>query len=265
LWKAVDADTTLYLFGSLHVLPDRLSWRTPELDAALNEAQAVYFETEVEPDPAALSGLVARLGFFSPPDKLSAHLTPSERETVATAAGALAIPMYSLETMRPWLAGVSISQAVIDRAGFRSDLGVEAVLHERAGSQSKEIRRLETLEEQLRVLADLPDDVQTRFLLNGLSQMKQETALLQDLTEAWSRGDTDRIASIMYQSEAQDIPEVHQALILDRNRRWAESLETLSQDQAGTFLVVVGAGHLAGDESLLSLLTEKGLAISRIR
>jgi uncharacterized protein YbaP (TraB family) len=265
LWTASDADTTVYLFGSLHVLPEDLDWTSPDLEAALDAANAVYFETDVEPAPAFLSTLVARLGLYAPPERLSDHLSTDERKSVARAAGEAAMSMYALEAMRPWLAAVSISQAMIERTGLRSDLGVERVLHARARASGKDIRRLETLEEQLRALADLPERVQIRFLVDGVSRLEAETALLDELVETWSRGETDRIAEIMVESEARDIPEVHQSLITARNVRWANRLKAAADTETGAILVVVGAGHLVGEDSLLSDLETRGLAIKRIQ
>lgn len=265
LWTASDADTTVYVFGSLHVLPENLDWTSPDLEAALDEANAVYFETDVEPAPASLSTLVSRLGLYAPPERLSDHLSTDERQGVARAAGEAAMSMYALEAMRPWLAAVSISQAMIERTGLRSDLGVERVLHARARGSGKDIRRLESLEEQLRALSDLPEKVQIRFLLDGVSRLEAETALLDELVEAWSRGETNRIAEIMFESEARDIPEVHQSLIAARNVRWANQLKATADKEDGAILVVVGAGHLVGEDSLLSDLEIRGLKVKRLR
>jgi uncharacterized protein YbaP (TraB family) len=265
LWTASDADTTVYLFGSLHVLPESLEWSSPKLETALDKANAVYFETDVDPPPASLSTLVSRLGLLTPPERLSDHLSADERKSVARAAGEAAMSMYALEAMRPWLAAVSISQAMIERTGLRSDLGVERVLHARARASGKDIRRLESLEEQLRALSDLPERVQIRFLIDGVSRLEAETALLDELVETWSRGETDRIADIMVESEARDIPEVHQSLITARNVRWADRLKAAADAETGAILVVVGAGHLVGEDSLLSDLETRGLAIKRIQ
>ena len=265
LWTASDADTTFYLFGSLHVLPESLDWTSPELETAFDEAQAVYFETDVDPPSASLSTLVSRLGLYTPPDRLSDHLSADERKSVARAAGQAAISMYALEAMRPWLAAVSISQAMIERTGLRSDLGVERVLHARARAAGKNIRRLESLEEQLRALSDLPERVQIRFLIDGVSRLEAETALLDELVETWSRGETDRIAEIMLEGEARDIPEVHQSLITARNVRWADRLKVAADTETGAIMVVVGAGHLVGEDSLLSDLETRGLAIKRMQ
>ena len=180
LWTASDADTTFYLFGSLHVLPESLEWSSPKLETALDKANAVYFETDVDPPPASLSTLVSRLGLLTPPERLSDHLSADERKSVARAAGEAAMSMYALEAMRPWLAAVSISQAMIERTGLRSDLGVERVLHARARASGKDIRRLESLEEQLRALSDLPERVQIRFLIDGVSRLEADIPALVD-------------------------------------------------------------------------------------
>src|SRR5579871_2761803 len=85
MWRLGDADTTVYLFGTVHVLPPGLNWETPAIDAAVKASKAVYFETDVEPDQMIIANLVQRTGVYPPGDSLMDHLKPEEKAEVEEA------------------------------------------------------------------------------------------------------------------------------------------------------------------------------------
>lgn len=264
LWKVGDADTTIYLFGTVHVLPPDVKWRTPAIDKALGEAKAVYFETDIDPDPKTMLPILQQLGMYPPSDKLSDHLKPEDRTTLAAAAGQLGMPMAALETMRPWLAGVTLSERMITNAGYDVNSGVERKLLPDAVAARKEIRKLETVEEQLLVFADLPEEIQVRFLMGGVKELKDESKTLDDMVKAWAAGDTDKLNKIMIEDDLEQTPEIYQALLVNRNKRWVTELDELIKTQPGTYFVAVGTAHLIGKDSVVARLGPLGYKPERI-
>jgi uncharacterized protein len=265
LWRVSDADTTVHLFGTVHVLPAGVDWRTPAIDRAFEEARVVYFETDVEPDPAAMTALVARLGLYPPGQKLTERLSAEQSETLANACERLNVPCYQLEAMRPWLAATVISERVITAAGYDPASGVERSLAPAAAAQGKDVRKLETVEEQLRIFADMPEGEQISYLMDGLAEIEKETGLLDDLVKAWARGDVETIDKLMIEDELSRSPAIYRALIVDRNRRWTDTLTELMRAETGSIFVAVGAGHLAGEDGVDRLLAAKGLNVERIQ
>jgi uncharacterized protein len=264
LWKMSDADTTIYMFGAVHVLPPELVWRTPALDKALGEARAIYFETDVNPDISKMVALIEQIGRYPVSDRLSDHLQPDDRTALAAAASKLNIPMVNLEPLKPWLAAVTLSEQMIANAGYDVNSGVERKLLPDAEAAGKDIRKLETVEQQLTVFADLPEKVQIRFLMEGVRQMEEEAHILSDMVDAWARGDIDTLDRIMIQEDLAENPDVYRALLVNRNEAWVKKLDALLKDETGTFFVAVGAAHLIGKDSVIAKLGPLGHSVGRV-
>lgn len=264
LWKVGDADTTIYLFGTVHVLPPELVWRTPLIDTALGESKAIYFETDIDPNPADMMGVIQGLGMYPASETLSNRLKPDDRTALAAAAEKLQTPMVILNQMKPWLAGVTLSERTITNAGYDVNSGVERKLSPDAITAGKEIRKLETVEEQLRVFADLPEDVQIAFLMDGVRQMDEESKILDDMVNAWARGDTDTLDKIMIEQDLAESPEIYKALLVNRNANWVKKLDELIKTEPGTFFVAVGAAHLIGNDSVIAQLQPLGHVPQRV-
>jgi len=264
LWKVGDADTTIYLFGTVHVLPPELVWRTAAIDKALGEAKAIYFETDITPDPAKLISFVQGIGMYPPSESLSDRLKPVDRTAMAAAAEKLDYPLAALDRMKPWFAAVNLSEAMITNAGYDVDSGVERKLSPDAVSQGKEVRKLETVEEQLMVFADLPEDVQIQFLMDGVRQMEEEAKTLDDMVKTWARGDTDHLNKIMIEQDLAESPQIYDALLVKRNSNWVKKLDELIKGEPGTFFVAVGAAHLIGKDSVIAQLAPLGYTAERV-
>ena len=217
MWKVADADTTVYLFGTVHVLPPTLTWHSPAVDKALGEAKAVYFETDTEGDPMMFREIVERLGKYSPSERLSDRLSLEDLELLKGALAKLDMPLIAIESMRPWFAGVVISEAVVRKAGYDVASGVESVLRPAATKAGKEIRFLETVEEQMTSFSTLPENVQIRFLTGGLAEIDMATQELDALVNAWKAGDVDALTRLLIDDDLAIIPELYDALLKHRN------------------------------------------------
>lgn len=265
IWKITDADTTVYLFGTVHVLPPNLTWHSPAVDSALNEARAVYFETDTEGDPMAFRDIIQRLGLYEPSERLSDRLSLEDLELLKSALSKLELPLVALESMRPWYAGVVIGEAVVRRAGYDVTSGVESVMRPAATEAGKEIRFLETVEEQMASFATLPEPVQIKFLVNGLAEIDTATQELGALVDAWKAGDTDKLDKLLIKEDLAVIPELYDALLRNRNAKWAPEIDALMKAETGTFLVAVGAAHLIGKDSVIEMLKPLGRNAERVQ
>jgi uncharacterized protein YbaP (TraB family) len=264
LWKIGDADTTVYLFGTVHVLPPELSWRKPPVDKALGESKAIYFETDLDPDLNEMLPIIQQLGMYPQGEKLSDHLKPDDRTALEAAAEKLQTPMVALEQMKPWLAAVTLSERMITNAGYDVNSGVERRLAPDAKSAGKEIRKLETVEEQLLVFADLPEAVQIRFLMDGVKEIDEESTILDEMVNAWATGDVEKLNEIMIEEDLAENPEIYAALLVDRNANWVTEIDQLIKSEPGTFFFAVGAAHLTGKDSVMAKLVPLGYTAERV-
>lgn len=253
LWVAKDADTTVYLFGTVHLLPNDTDWRFPALEQALASSDALYVEI-VDDDALHMQALVIRYG-LDPAHRLSSKLTTDEQATLAEAAKAADLPggTRTLEVMRPWLAGLTLAVAPLLKAGLDPEHGVDKLLRAQMTAAGKPVHGLETAQQQIRFLADMPPAMELDFLRSTLRDFGKGTTQLTTLIDAWKHGDVATIARITDTDMRQRSPRLYQRLLADRNKAWAKQVAALMK-QPGTVFIAVGAAHLAGPDSLQAQL-----------
>jgi hypothetical protein len=263
LWRISDEDSEIYVFGTVHVLPPGLDWQTPELMAAFERADTVWFEAPAN-DPAAQVQtllLVAELGMNPRGQRLSSELSPEGREALSTFARETGTPLALLEPMRPWLAAVTLTATFVQAQGYDPMSGVEARLWPLARERGKGIDYFETLEEQLRFFADLPLGVQVGLFEQTVTEYNGAADLLDSLVTAWHSGDVAAIDRLVNGEMRAEAPEVYDVVITGRNERWVGQIERLL-DGAGAHFIALGAGHLAGDEGVIERLRARSVEVS---
>jgi uncharacterized protein YbaP (TraB family) len=261
LWVVRDEDSTIYLLGTVHVLRPDTVWRSPAIDRAMAEADALWIEVEAD-DPAAMQPLVRKYG-LDPANPLSGKLTPEQKARLDAAAAAMGASGAALDPMRPWLAGLTLSIGPLVKAGYDPASGVESRLKAAARDAGKPIRTLETLEQQIGFFADLPPAVELAFLLSALDEMDSGPAMLDALVAAWSAGDMEALNELMVSEMVADYPELYQALLVRRNKDWAGQIQTLLGGK-GVSVIAVGAAHLVGDDSVQAQLLARDIAVERL-
>lgn len=262
LWVIKDADSTLYLFGSVHVLRPTTGWASPRVNAAFDSASDVWFEITNPEDQAAMMPLIQQYG-LSPQTPLSSRLTPEELAQLDAAAKAIGASAAQMDPLKPWLAALSLSVAPLIKAGYDPQSGVELALKARAQAAGKSLHGFETLEKQIGLLATLPDDVQLEFLRETLKDYDQAVVILDSMVEAWAKGDVEALDRIVVEDMKTDAPELYKVLLVDRNTDWANQIQTLLQG-SGTAFIAVGAAHLTGDDSVQSILNSRGVAVESV-
>lgn len=261
LWRIRDADSEIWLFGTVHVLPADIRWRGPHVSAAFAAADEFVTETDTSPEAAAsYPALAARFGTLPAGERLSAKLSQDEQAQLARLARAAGLDPPSLDRLRPWLAALQLSFAYAAREGHSPDAGVETVLAAEARRTGKRLSFFETPEQQIRFLADLPPGEELRFLTVTMRQIEQDSTLLDDLDRAWARGDVIELERLLDAQWEESGAAIHESIILRRNRAWADVIEHRLAGEGRVF-IAVGAAHLVGDGSVIDLLRERGVAV----
>ena len=262
LWAVSDADTTIYLFGTIHLLPSGLKWRTPKIDQAMAKSQELVVETIVdEKNPAKLLSAMASLGFNAPNLPPVAERVPAaKRAALAEAIKKTGLPPQAFDRMKTW--AVAINLLGLKFRELSLGRGVEPVLRDDFTAQNKPIGELESNLEQLSYFDRLPESAQRNLLEGAIedsSSMKQEFGAMLD---AWTRGDVKQI-SRTFDSDLATVPAMRDALIRQRNANWAKWIEK-RMGEPGTIMIAVGAGHLAGSQSVVEALKKDGFKVTRI-
>jgi len=263
IWVAKDYDSTVYFFGTVHLLPDGLSWLRDDVRAAFGEAGTVYFEVDTATQgQIEASVLTQSLGMRSDGRRLSDNLDSYQLKLLDAAAHNGDIPLASLESMKPWLASEFLTVAAAVNAGLSPELAADAALKSRAAREQKNVIYLETMEEQIRTSADQPDFVQMKILTDTLGNFNALGGDLNRIVSAWSVGQTGFLTREMVLKLKERSPDFYKALLTDRNKKWAKVL-TRYMEGSGTAFVAVGASHLLGEDSLLQMLRDQGYDVSR--
>lgn len=263
LWTAKSPTATIYLFGTVHVLPDGAQWRYPALDKALAASGKLYVE-EDDDDPVTMQLLVLQYG-MDLQHPLSGKLDAAARARLDAAAKAAGVAGGSatLDAMRPWLAALTISVAPIVKAGYDPKSGADKQLERAFRAAGKPVGAFETAEQQIKFFADLSPALQLDLLRNALDDYAEGPAQIGKLIGYWQSGNVAAIAENVNGGMRRHYPELYQVLLVDRNRAWAKRIKALLEGR-GTIFVAVGAGHLAGPDSVLVQLRKLGIATERV-
>lgn len=266
LWRTGDEDTTVFLFGTVHVLRPGTDWQTPALLDALAAADALYVETDVSaPGARELIRRVYRTrGVLPAGERLSARLGDDGAALVGEAAAATGLPPGALERLTPWRAALQLASASVAAEGYAPGHGVETALERLARDRGLARRYLESVAEQLALFADMPAADQEAFLLATARQVRDDPGGLDRMVAAWRAGDTERIARTLADPATFGSTAVHHRLLVARNRVWSNRLVSLIEEEPGVFLVAVGVGHLVGETGLPAQLEAAGHRVVRV-
>jgi len=263
IWVAKDYDSTLYLFGTVHLLPEDLSWQKEDMRQAFQEAGTVFFEVDTGPDSQIdVAVLTTSLGMRSDGLRLSDGLDNYQLNLLEAAANNGNLTIASLDAMKPWLATEFLSFSAAVDAGLNPELAADEALKSRAARAQKNIIYLETTEDQFRASADLPEFVQNDVLTETLENYNRLGEEMTTIAKSWAIGRTDFLTQKLIVPMKARSPEVFNALLRDRNRKWATKLSRFMED-SGTAFAAVGTAHLLGEGSLLDELREQGYDVRR--
>lgn len=262
LWVMRDEDTTIYLFGTVHVLRPGLRWFDEAVQTAFNASDELKIEVVLPESQAEMMPMVMRLATYPAGTTLSSRLTPAQNSQLSTGMARIGLPRAQLEHFEPWFVSTAATMVLAGRAGFQPGAGAEATLTAEARRMNKPITALETVQEQLGYMDSTPESEQINGLLKTLSDPAAASAAFNQLVDSWATGNPDATGALMNEG-LRETPETARILLTDRNRRWATALQA-RMAQPGTIFVAVGAGHLSGEQNVQHFLTAAGLTVTRV-
>jgi uncharacterized protein YbaP (TraB family) len=265
LWEVSDADTTIYLFGTIHLLPEHFQWRTANFDQAVQNSRQLIVETIVDPkDPTKVMSAMASLAFNTPNLPPLVDRVPADKRAVLLAAVKKSgFPPTAFDRMETWAAAFILLGNQYRDMNLKGDEGVEAVLRNDFTSEGKPIGELETNLEQFGFFDKLPEKAQVALLVGALDDSHAADAEFSGMLKAWSKGDVKDIART-FDRDLAGSPDLAQALIHRRNANWSKWIEQ-RMAQPGALMIAVGAGHLAGKDSVLAMLQRDGYKVRRLQ
>lgn len=264
MWQVSDHDTKIYLFGTVHLLPPGTQWRTSKFDKAARQSGTLVVETIIdEKNPQAFAAELARLSIRPGLPPILDRIRPEKREALRATIAKSGIPEAALNNMETWAAAFALLQLQFKELGVSGDNGVELSLRRAFAAAGKPVLQLETNAQQLGFFDGLPEAAQRELLEGAVESPAAAKKQFDAMLAAWMSGDVDQIGRT-FNAEFKDSPELKEALLRRRNEHWSYWLHS-RMAQPGTVMVAVGAGHLAGDDSVIQMLKKRGLRVRRVQ
>jgi len=261
MWVIKDADSTIYLIGTMHLLKHDTEWNAEKVKKTVHESTELWLEVADLDNDAALAPLMMKLG-IDQAHPLSSKLNEEQRKKLEKIAGTYGVPVATLEPMQPWLAAVFLAVGPIMKAGYDPKAGVERMLSAQAKAEGDQVRGFETAEEQLQILAGLSEAEQIAFLTSVFDDLEKGVDLVDKLAKAWIDGDINTITQLSVDDIKKEVPTVYQKFIVRRNIAWSEKIAGMLKG-SGVQLIAVGAAHLVGPDSVQAQLAKRGIKAER--
>ena len=263
LWVVKDSDTTVYLFGTFHALDGKTDWFNDEVKAAFDRSSKVYFEIVKPENPAEMAPLVQKYWMATDGKPLTSKLSEKGKKDLAAALASVGGTTAMVEPMKPFAASMVLAALGMQKVGKTGEQGAEAVITAAAKSSSKPVDQLETIEFQMQLFDKLPEAEQVKMLEHAAATFGDMEQTFAKMTKAWNNGDAEGLAAMMNEMETQS-PAMHQLMLTGRNATWAKWIEERMKTP-GTVFVAVGAGHLAGKNSVQDYLAKSGIKTTRVK
>lgn len=261
LWEVQGRDNTVYLFGSVHLLPEGGFTIQGALAEALRESERVCLELDpgAESDAEKTSITLARA--IDPDGRSLFDLLGDDADRVRERAEAAGVDLAPFAAFEPWFAGITVTVMALQAHGFDVEHGVEQIIGAAARDDDKSICGLETFDGQLGLLDSLPPELQKEVLLQAIEEADHVEAVIEPMIDAWRDGDESGLEHSL-DEDFEGYPELADALIFERNRNWAAEVGRMLEGDEDV-LLVVGAMHLVGPRGLPALLEKRGLRVER--
>ncbi len=263
LWKVADADTTIYLFGTIHLLPKGLKWTTPVMAKAMAASQGLVLEVALDKDPATLGAVMMKLAKTPGLPPILDRVAPAKRAALKKVIDESGLSLTYLDGLETWAASLGLASAMNAKLNLSYEDGAETQLTRVFEKMRKPIGGLETAEQQLGYFDTLPEVAQRKFLTSIADESANADKEFTAMIGAWKAGDVRRIA-LSFDDEMKLSPELAEVLLYRRNNNWAGWVSERMK-KPGTVFVAVGAGHLAGKGSVEELVARRGFKVVRVQ
>jgi hypothetical protein len=232
------------------------------IEAAYSDSKIIVFETNIDSlsDPA-FEAKVTNLGLLPPGQTLEQQVSKQTYSLLQQKVSELGLQVEIFNQFKPWLCALTLTSMELQRLGFNPNYGIDMHFFDRAKQDGKEMRFLESTDDQLGLFTEMSKQEEDSFLAKVLEELDTMRVKIIEMINAWKSGDSDKLAS-MVKEEFEGYPEVYTKMLVERNQKWVKHIEDLS-GQDGNSLVVVGAAHLVGDDSILELLKRKGFEVEQ--
>ena len=262
MWVVKDRDTTIYMFGTFHMLDGKRAWFNDEVKTAFDASNELVVEVKLPENPAELQPLIMKYAVDPAGKTLSQKLAPDVKAKLDKELTAIGLPPQMAEPLEPWFISLTLAQMGAQKLGLKPEFGPEAVLSKAAKANGKTVGELETAEFQIAMMDGIPESEQILGISQTIDKFDRIGETFGPMINAWATGDTEGLTKIMNEG-VDKMPTLYKAMFVDRNAKWAEWVGQ-RLEKPGVVFMAVGAGHLAGADSVQAFLGKKGIKAAKV-
>ena len=266
LWKVSDADNSIYLLGSFHMLKESDYPLSDSTYAALEDAEQVVFElAPAEMSDPALGQKMGAAAMRTDGKSLQESLPEATWTQLSDYTAKRGLPIANFQPFEAWFVSLMVSITEMQRLGLNPALGLDKHFADRAIKDGKPVRGLETGDQQIALFDGMDEKEQLQALQDTLSEVANIEAEIGAMHDLWRAGDADALFAKTGADMKAEYPQLYQRINVDRNQAWLPRLAGMLDDSpSDDTLVVVGALHLLGDDGVVALLKAKGYTVERL-
>lgn len=263
LWKVSSKHSTVYLLGSIHMLKPSDYPLNESLYRAFDSSSTVVFELDIaESTSEAAQGLIIDYSIFRDASTLKGALSPETYAMLDEALSKRGLDMKNAAKLKPWAMGTMMTVMELQRLKFMPAYGVDRHFYTKSLAEGKNIMALETLQYQLGVFNSMSGEDQEAFVLHSLREIEDMENAFPRMVRAWKTGDTRELQKLL--EPCKDFRRVCETIIFQRNHDWLPKVEELLKAEGTTSILIAGAAHMVGENSLVALLKKKGYRVEQL-
>ena len=262
LWKATGPKGgTVYLLGSVHVLPESASPLPDVITSSFEASSTTVFEVDFDAMNNSAQAIFSA-GSLLPGETLEDMLSPDTAKMLKSHLGHAGLNPEMFKPMRPWMAALALTSFELVKHGYSPDAGIDITLARRATEAEKTIIALESAEEQISLFSNLSDSQSEAFLRYTIRDLRTLSTQLDTIIEAWKHGDVQSLRKLLGEAFLKE-PEVLRRFVTARNEKWMTAILSLFEKDRVS-MVVVGTLHLVGDQGILEKLKKAGIHVEQL-
>jgi uncharacterized protein YbaP (TraB family) len=268
LWKVTSNAGEVYLLGSIHLAKPDMYPLDARIEEAFRASDNVVVEVDVGGgDVAAQQALAMQMGLYTDGSTVRDHLSPEAFESFRAFLDERGLPLAVFQAFRPWMSAATLQVMEMQRVGFDTEIGIERHFLRLAEQQEKTVHELESADFQLRMLAEMPDDLQELFLISTIEEYASFSDRIDEMIAGWKVGDASVLEEMLlkdYEAKPEMRP-LYQRILVDRNVNMAEKIVDMLEG-GGKWFVIVGAAHLVGEQGLVHMMRQHrhGFQVSQV-
>jgi len=260
LWEVRSSSTKMYVLGSIHILKQEHYPLKKQIDDAYEQAEKILFEIDMDSSQSlTVQTMIMSQGMIKGEETLQSKLPDSVYQQAAKACEEFGLDITFWEKFEPWYFSMMIMVMRLMQLGYDPTYGVDMHFYKKAQEDGKEIAGLETIAFQLSLFEKIPPEKIIQQTLSDLDIIEKEFA---KIFQAWSNGESEQLESLTIQ-QLKSYPELYENLIKKRNENWFVKMRKLLSE-TDVCMIIVGAGHLVGEDGLVEMLKRAGYMIRQM-